>query len=88
MKQHKIETKIVELYFNKRINLLQKDVLLKNIHTFLPIYQKLYEKSVIEKSKIDGIIIDDVIDDVIDEMIMAALEAISRKLNNLIMQSL
>lgn len=71
------------MYLNKKINLLQKNILLRNIHTFLPIYQKIYEKGVIEKSKIDGIIIDDVIDDVIDEMIMAALVSVSKKLEKL-----
>jgi hypothetical protein len=75
MKEHKIETRIVELYLNKKINSLQKNLLLEYIHKFLLIYQKIYEKGVIEKSKIDGIIIDDVI----DEIIMAALIAMCQK---------
>jgi len=62
MKEHKIKTKIIELYLNKRINLLQKNLLLTNKKHIIYAYKNICKTDVLkENNKIDDILIDELV---------------------------
>ena len=70
--KHKIKKKIIELYLNKRITLLQKNIFLKNKKHIIYAYNNICKTDVIkENNRIDDILI--------DELVMLYLLIISEK---------